>query len=52
LFWTHVNLYGKFALDMSTRLDLDALLAAARPASQTPAATFADTAVAGPPRPR
>jgi hypothetical protein len=22
LFWTHVNLYGKFDLDMSTRLDL------------------------------
>lgn len=25
LFWTHVNLYGKFDLDMSTRLDLAAL---------------------------
>jgi hypothetical protein len=22
LFWTHVNLYGKFDLDMTTRLDL------------------------------
>ncbi len=23
LFWTHVNLYGRFELDMSTHLDLD-----------------------------
>jgi len=22
LFWTHVNLYGKFDLDMDTRIDL------------------------------
>ncbi|MGH3546741.1 MAG: Tn3 family transposase [Pseudonocardiaceae bacterium] len=27
LFWTHVNLYGKFDLDMTTRLDLGVLLA-------------------------
>jgi TnpA family transposase len=27
LFWTHVNLYGKFDLDMTTRLDLGPLLA-------------------------
>ncbi|MGP4018868.1 hypothetical protein [Saccharopolyspora sp. 5N708] len=24
LFWTHVNLYGRFLLDMDKRLDLDA----------------------------
>jgi hypothetical protein len=24
LFWTHVNLYGKFDLDMDTRIDLGA----------------------------
>jgi hypothetical protein len=24
LFWTHVNPYGRFRLDMSTRLDLTA----------------------------
>ncbi|WP_410090536.1 Tn3 family transposase [Streptomyces sp. OR43] len=23
LFWTHVNLYGRFELDMNSRLDLD-----------------------------
>jgi len=23
LFWTHVNLYGRFTLDMSTHLDFD-----------------------------
>jgi hypothetical protein len=28
LFWTHVNLYGRFDLDMDTRLDLDQALAA------------------------
>jgi hypothetical protein len=28
LFWTHINLYGKFDLDMTTRLDLGPLLAA------------------------
>ena len=27
LFWTHVTLYGKFDLDMSTHLDLGLLLA-------------------------
>jgi hypothetical protein len=26
LFWTHVNLYGKFDLDMSTRLDFGPLM--------------------------
>lgn len=31
LFWTHVNPYGKFTLDMDSRLDLDAPL----PASST-----------------
>jgi hypothetical protein len=24
LFWTHINLYGKFDLDMTTRLDFSA----------------------------
>jgi hypothetical protein len=28
LFWTHVNPYGKFTLDMDSQLDLDAPLAA------------------------
>jgi hypothetical protein len=31
LFWTHVNLYGRFELDMNSRLDLD--LATAAPAT-------------------
>jgi hypothetical protein len=24
LFWTHVNLYGRFSIDMNTHLDLEA----------------------------
>jgi hypothetical protein len=28
LFWTHVNLYGRFDLNMDTHLDLDQALAA------------------------
>lgn len=28
LFWTHVNLYGRFDLDMDTHLNLDQALAA------------------------
>ena len=30
LFWTHVNLYGKFDLDISTRLDLTGVNSTAR----------------------
>jgi hypothetical protein len=30
LFWTHVNLYGRFDLDMDTRLNLDQALAVLR----------------------
>jgi TnpA family transposase len=40
LFWTHVNLYGKFDLDMSTRLDLGPRLGAA-PFDDEPAVTDA-----------
>jgi Tn3 transposase DDE domain len=36
LFWTHVNLYGKFDLDMSTRLDLAALTPIAADGLMTP----------------
>jgi hypothetical protein len=32
LFWTHVNPYGKFTLDMDSHLDLDPPAAAATPA--------------------
>jgi hypothetical protein len=31
LFWTHVNPYGRFELDMNSRLDLDLTARAARP---------------------
>lgn len=37
LFWTHVNLYGRFELDMNRRLDLDLTArAAAVPVPRTP----------------
>lgn len=36
LFWTHVNPYGRFELDMNSRLDLDLTRAAAVPAPRTP----------------
>lgn len=36
LFWTHVNPYGRFELDMNSRLDLDLSIRAAVPAPRTP----------------
>ncbi|MET9387019.1 Tn3 family transposase [Streptomyces sp. NPDC002928] len=36
LFWTHVNPYGRFELDMSTRLDLDLSVRATVPGPRTP----------------
>jgi hypothetical protein len=52
LFWTHVNLYGKFDLDMSTRLDLEALLTTVRSGAQAAGeiTTISEAALAGPPR--
>lgn len=37
LFWTHVNLYGRFDLDRDTHLDLDQALAATAAARTIPA---------------
>ena len=37
LFWTHVNPYGKFTLDIDSELDLDPPVAAATPACLPPA---------------
>jgi hypothetical protein len=36
LFWTHVNPYGRFELDMNSRLDLD-LTVRTKPGPRTPA---------------
>ncbi|MFD9429202.1 MULTISPECIES: Tn3 family transposase [unclassified Streptomyces] len=36
LFWTHVNPYGRFELDMNTRLDLDLSVRATVPGPSTP----------------
>ncbi|MFI6463237.1 Tn3 family transposase [Streptomyces sp. NPDC050528] len=36
LFWTHVNPYGRFELDLSTRLDLDLSVRATVPGPRTP----------------
>ncbi|MDO0928763.1 Tn3 family transposase [Streptomyces sp. TG1A-8] len=36
LFWTHVNPYGRFELDMDSRLDLDLSVRAAVPGPRTP----------------
>ncbi|MGW0807698.1 hypothetical protein [Nonomuraea sp. NPDC002799] len=36
LFWTHVNLYGRFELDMNSRLDLDLSIRATVPGLRTP----------------
>jgi TnpA family transposase len=43
LFWTHVNLYGRFDLDMDTHLDLDQALAAIPAQRATTAATSTGT---------
>jgi hypothetical protein len=37
LFWTHVNLYGRFELDMDTHLDLGPPAASQSPATTPPA---------------
>ncbi|MCN0154355.1 Tn3 family transposase [Salinispora arenicola] len=51
LFWTHVNLYGRFDLDMDTHLDLDQALAAvaarAIPTQRSPAAGGVTTTAVG-----
>ncbi len=39
LFWTHVNLYGKFDLDMDTRIDLGAAPPATGPRPARPVAS-------------
>lgn len=36
LFWTHVNPYGRFELDMNSRLDLDLSLRVAVRGPRTP----------------
>ncbi|WP_423835527.1 Tn3 family transposase [Streptomyces tubbatahanensis] len=36
LFWTHVNPYGRFELDMNSRLDLDLSVRATVPGPRTP----------------
>ncbi|MFC9285109.1 Tn3 family transposase [Streptomyces sp. NPDC057052] len=36
LFWTHVNPYGRFELDMNSRLDLDLSIRAAVPGPRAP----------------
>lgn len=36
LFWTHVNPYGRFQLNMDTRLDLDGTAPAAPPDAVAP----------------
>jgi hypothetical protein len=36
LFWTHVNPYGRFELDMNSRLDLDLSSRATVPGPRTP----------------
>lgn len=36
LFWTHVNPYGRFELDMNSRLDLDLSIRAAVPGARAP----------------
>ncbi|MER5426893.1 Tn3 family transposase [Streptosporangium roseum] len=36
LFWTHVNPYGRFELDMNSRLDLDLSIRATVPGPRTP----------------
>jgi len=36
LFWTHVNPYGRFELDMNSRLDLDLPIRATMPGPRTP----------------
>lgn len=36
LFWTHVNPYGRFGLDMNSRLDLDLPIRVAAPGPHTP----------------
>lgn len=41
LFWTHVNPYGRFELDMDSRLDLVAVSAVPGPRSPQEAATSA-----------
>ncbi|MEV7053209.1 MULTISPECIES: hypothetical protein [Streptomyces] len=35
LFWTHVNPYGRFELDMNSRLDLDLSIRATVPGPRT-----------------
>ncbi len=41
LFWTHVNPYGRFELDMNSRLDLDLSIRATVPGPRTPQAEAA-----------
>lgn len=36
LFWTHVNPYGRFELDMNSRLDLELAAAVTVPGPRTP----------------
>ncbi|MFB8139277.1 Tn3 family transposase [Streptomyces parvus] len=36
LFWTHVNPYGRFELDMNSRLDLEAVAAVTVPGPRSP----------------
>lgn len=36
LFWTHVNPYGRFELDMNSRLDLDLSIRTTVPDPRTP----------------
>ncbi|MFE2283777.1 Tn3 family transposase [Streptomyces sp. NPDC059443] len=46
LFWTHVNPYGRFELDMSSRLELDlAVRAAMVPGPRTPEGEAATASV-------
>jgi hypothetical protein len=40
LFWTHVNPYGRFELDMNSRLDLDLSIRATVPGPRTPQSEF------------
>ncbi len=55
LFWTHVNLYGRFDLDMDTRLDLDHAIAGIAgkgiPAQRATAAAHASAAPEASPSP-
>ncbi|MFJ7494518.1 hypothetical protein ACIQZB_25580 [Streptomyces sp. NPDC097727] len=36
VFWTHMNPYGRFELDMNSRLDLDLSIRATVPSPRTP----------------